>query len=649
MLRKRNLRYWLFTSALLFLTCLSAAARDDEPKWITIVSDHFTVLTDAGQKKGHETTLRFEQMRAVFAQLMMRSTVNMSVPIDIILLDNEDEYDKVAPIVNGQVIAAPAFFVSGTDRIYFVLNAAAEDNWRAISRQFALFLVNYNYPPTQAWFDEGFVEYFSSLRYDPKTKRLLIGGEPEPGELPAQLKSAADQKGNMGKSPIGVLNSSTWISIPDLFTTRRDTAADGGPRRTLFYAESWIVMDYLLSNNKLPQVGMYFGLTENQNVPVEQAVQQAFGMSAAQFEHAVKDYFKAVASATGEKGAAQTVAGAPEDIGATLQEVQVPTAQALLSEMELRLPSRRERAMKEIESLINGPHGENAIEDRALAWAYLQDNKTEEAAEDLNQAVQLNDHDPWVHYYSALVKYRTAQAKGEEISGLANMIIDMRIFIDAFPQCAAAHDMLGMGRLEGGGLNSGAEAVRIAIQLAPRNHTYLLHLAQIYQAQKKWDDANALLDRLKTDPDPKVAQGAQQALHDLPTLMKYGVPPLKAAPTENAQTASPSHSVSSDAGGSSDDDSQEAEKPQPEPVPLVPDKRPVKFAKGELVSADCAQAPDAILKIRIRGKVLRFKVEDYKNMALVGADQFSCDWKDRAVAVNYKAGATNDVVSLELE
>ncbi len=50
-------------------------------------------------------------------------------------------------------------------------------------------------------------------------------------------------------------------------------------------------MHYLLHEKKLPETGTYFDLVENQHVPVDQAVQKAYGMTPAQFDHAVKDYF----------------------------------------------------------------------------------------------------------------------------------------------------------------------------------------------------------------------------------------------------------------------------------------------------------------------------------------------------------------------
>src|SRR5207302_1248974 len=74
-------------------------------------------------------------------------------------------------------ISAPGFFLAGDDRNYIVLDLFADDSWHAISHQFAHLLLNYNYPPTPGWFDEGFAEYFSSLRLE--NKQAQMGSDPE--------------------------------------------------------------------------------------------------------------------------------------------------------------------------------------------------------------------------------------------------------------------------------------------------------------------------------------------------------------------------------------------------------------------------------------------------------------------------------------
>ena len=58
----------------------SFAATEEKSPWLEIHSTHFTVITDAGEKKGRDVALRFEQMRAVFATLLMKDRLNDPSP-----------------------------------------------------------------------------------------------------------------------------------------------------------------------------------------------------------------------------------------------------------------------------------------------------------------------------------------------------------------------------------------------------------------------------------------------------------------------------------------------------------------------------------------------------------------------------------------
>jgi hypothetical protein len=50
-------------------------------------------------------------------------------------------------------------------------------------------------------------------------------------------------------------------------------------------------------------------------------------------------------------------------------------------------------------------------------------------------------------------------------------------------------------------------------------------------------------------------------------------------------------------------------------------------------------------------RTLKLRTPDYKSLVVSGADKFSCDWKDLAVSVNYRAGtkADGDLVSVEVQ
>ena len=647
---------------LAFLLFCTISAHAAEAPWIRVSSSHFSVLTDAGEKRGREVILRFEQMRAVFAQLLMKTRVRMPEPLEIIAVKSDKEYVQLAPFVHNQPISAPGFFLAGDDRNYIVLDLFADDSWRAISHQFAHLLLNYNYPPTPGWFDEGFAEYFSSLRLE--NKQAQMGSDPE-----LNLSWREDLIGNQTevrnppKSLTALLSAPVWLTIPDLFTMRHDTANyQEGSHNTLFYAESWIVMHYLLNKNKLSETGTYFGLAQNQKMPVEQAIQQAYGMSSSQLEQAVKDYFRSLAPLFQAEDAANrpgttnasgeiyqfSVVG-PEEIGASVQPVSEADAQAFLAEAALRLPEHREQAVKELQSIIGQPKLENAVAHRALAWDHMEKKEFDQATEELDKATELDDRDPWLHYYKALVKYRQREGTGESFRGLANMIQDLRAVLDWDPDFAEAYNLLAMARLEGGGIRSAMEAMKTATQLSPRNQTYPLNMARVYMAAKQWDDAAALLENLKTSQNPQVAQAAKKNLENLPTLKKYGVlPQTEVASVPPKPPDEPKHSKQETAD-TGEEPSSEHELRGPAASQI--DKRKVQFLKGKLVSVDCAQEPIAVLTVVAGKKTLKLRSEDYKSITLIGTDEFSCDWKDRSVAINYRAGgkADGDLVSLEIQ
>jgi len=618
--------------ALVILVILQApsalSSRSDEPKWIRISSLHFAVLTDAEAKKGVEVVLRLEQMRAICGLLLLKNKLTMPEPLDVIAFRSYPEYAKLAPSQQGQA-AAQGFFLGGDDRNYIVLNVADDESWLAVRRDFAQVFLNYNYPPTQPWFDEGFVTYFSSMR-------------------------VGDRQATLGADPGGmleVLNTQTWLPLPALFNMGSEAGKHQGPQQTLFVAESWMVVHYLLNQNKLPEAGTYFGLVENQKLPVEQAIQQAYGMTAEQLEQAVKKYCGGLAAAPAQNskqgkqaplpvGASQIpVPLGPDDVGTSTADVRLPEAQALVAEAEVRVPEHRQDAVGVLENLIEQQQTETAIAHRALGWSYFAEKKYEDAMDEFRHALDLDENDPWAHYYFARTKYQMAQQGGEMFPGLANMMQDLRIVLDWNPDYAEAYHMLAMARVQGGGINSALQAMREAIRLNPRNQGYLLDLARVYMAGKKWDAATDLLQRLQGSQNPQIATVAQQNLQDLPTLKKYGLMPQH-APAAQAK-AQPSG-----AAGAADsaDDSDTAREPPP-------DRRKVQFVKGKLISVSCAQAPVAILTVAGGRRTLRLRTADFKSLLLIGAGEFSCDWRNRSVVANYKPGgkADGDLVSLEVE
>lgn len=632
--------------------------------WLRVSSDHFIVLTDAGEKPGHDVAAHFEQMRALFGQLLSRSKLRMSEPLEIIAIRSDKDYAQLAPLMNGQPTKAPAFFLAGEDRIFIVLNLFEPDSWRAIEHPFAHYMLNYNYPPTPPWFDEGFAEYFASLNLTAKTAELGSDPELNPAYESDLLGNQIESK-NL-KSLTEILSNPVWLAWPDLLTMRnRVVNGQEGTHHTLFYAQSWILVHYLLNKDKMSDLGKYFGLVEIEKVPVEQAIQQAFGMSAAQLDHEVKAYFHSLTSLSNALDiskqpnapkVAEAVYQTPlpfsvDDVGASSKSIPLLEAQSLVDEMELRIPDRRQQAFDHLQKLVADPKTETVVAHRALAWAHVQKGDTSSAFEELNAAVQMNGSDPWARFGLALASYHSGE-KGARVQGLANMMESLHIVIDEYPDFAEAYNMLGWARLTGGGANAAIEAMKQAVQLSPRNEEYQLRLARAYLAAKKFDDATETLEHLKLSQNPRIAQAATKDLNDLPFLKKYGVPPDEASAAKQTSVTAPNQDSVEDA---EKEDASNAGDSSPNPtsagtaMKTTIDKRPVKFMKATLVSVDCSKAPIALLSISQGSKVLKLRATDYKSVAVIGAPNFSCDWKRIAVNVNYRAGAVfGDLVSIEI-
>src|SRR5579871_382513 len=690
MAHRRSISSFVLLAALVSIAPAARAAKETSP-WLEVHSQHFTVITDAGDKKGREIALRFEEMRAVFASLLMKERINQPVPLTIVAFKNDKDYYRCAPLRQGQPIAVPGFFVAGEDQDYIVLNSFEPESWRAVAHQFAHLLLNYNYPPVPGWFDEGMAEYFGSIR--PDDKQYEIGSDPELNSIFTEdLLGNQTEVRNPPKSLTELLSGQVWLALPDLLTMKHDTSDYNEPtHHTLFYAQSWMTVHYLLHEKKLPETGNYFNLVLIQHLPVEEAIQKAFGETPAQLDQAIKDYFHSLkplfVALDASRQADQKASGpelysfpeivTPDDKVITVKTIPEADGRAYAGDVKLRIPDRRDAGVQELTALATAPNAAavreanerekeaskkdaargredtkiavstpgNEMAHRALAWDHILRGEFDTATEELGDAAALDQRDMWIRFYLSELKYRMAQTKKMAIQGLPNMMEDLRAVLEWYPEFAEAYDLLAISRTEGGGPVAALQAERAAIQLSPRNQQYLFHLALIYVSDKKWEAARAQLERLKAGGNPQVAAEAREALDKLGNQQKYGAAGgnTTSSGKEIGKPSSPFDVLEEDAA-------KRAAAAQSQQVGNIADQRASKFFQGRLVGIDCSQPPAAVLTVTSNGTVLKLRTADYKSLLLIGADKFSCEWNDRAVSVNYKPGGLSDgdLVSVEV-
>jgi len=159
-----------FFKTCVLLSCLvlcSTLTIAGDQQWLEVRSPNFSVITDAGEKKGRDVALHFEQMRSVFGRLVARANVNLPIPLQIVAFRNTKEMRQVAPIFHGKPTEVAGLFQGGEDRSFIMLDISVESPWSVVFHEYAHRLMDGNLSfRTDPWFEEGFAEYFSSIEVD---------------------------------------------------------------------------------------------------------------------------------------------------------------------------------------------------------------------------------------------------------------------------------------------------------------------------------------------------------------------------------------------------------------------------------------------------------------------------------------------------
>ena len=247
------------------LTSIPAYPQD---QWLEVRSPHFRVLTDGGERRARETALDFEQVRSVFTQVFPEGALDDSQPLLVVALKNEKELSGFTPLYKGRPVKSAGLCQTGPDGNVILIDLLAMNRWQTVVHEYGhVLLSRFHSPP--AWFNEGFAGYYSSIRIF--KKEAIVGRYPE------------------GFAEI--VNNGKLLPISTLFRVTHDSPLynDEQGERSLFYAESWLVIHYLWNNHLQPQVLKYLDLVEH-NVPFAETIQQAFAMTPAEFDRAIERY-----------------------------------------------------------------------------------------------------------------------------------------------------------------------------------------------------------------------------------------------------------------------------------------------------------------------------------------------------------------------
>jgi tetratricopeptide (TPR) repeat protein len=493
---------------------------------------------------------------------------------------------------------------------------SSSNPFEVVFHEYAHLLLHANFPKTPVWFDEGFAEYFSSLRFSGKT--VEFGNVPE--HLPATL------------------SNTQWMPILDLLSTEQNSATyNERDKNSLFYAQSWVTVHYIMSNQKLPEVAKYLQLTQIEHKPVAESLKQAFGMEPAAFEKAVHDYF----NGTGKYFRAD--APVLQDITYESKKLDDVTAQAKLADLHAHSKDYTQQAVTEFQAVLEKDSG-NEIATRGLGYLYLRQNEFDKATELFRRASVSESKDARLHYLNALLINRMALKDGKPPAHPDAMQGELETAISIEPTFADAYNLLAFSLAAQNKYDAAVAAQKKAIELNASFEPYQVNLANLYMQWQKWDEAEAILSRLQQSSDPGIRDNAKQMSAALQSNRETAAQMIRERELKHDDITAPQWRRKADSNASTT-------APVSAAAADKPDSRKVLYLYGRLQSVDCSRDPVAVLLIRSGQKTLKLRTDNYKKLLVMGEDEFSCDWRDRKVLVNYKAGgkADGDVVTLEVQ
>lgn len=197
----------------LFLPILAAS-----DQWIKLQTPHFELYTTAGEKKGREAVLYFEQVRSFFMEASPSKRAP-EFPVRIVAFKSENQYK---PYRLSE--AAFAYYMSGRTRDYIVMQDIASEHYPAAIHEYTHLIIQHAHLKLPIWLNEGWADFYSSLA--PKGNKVVLGQL-----IPGRVQTLLTQK---------------WIPLNVLFTVDHNSPLYNERNRAgVFYSQSWLLMHML--------------------------------------------------------------------------------------------------------------------------------------------------------------------------------------------------------------------------------------------------------------------------------------------------------------------------------------------------------------------------------------------------------------------
>ena len=496
----RTLRVPALASLVLTLAFILAPAAAAKETWIQVRSKNFLLVGNASEKDIRKVGTRLEQFRETFRRLFTGVSLTSPVPTSVIVFKSDSYYNQFKPRrTDGKIdTAVTGYFQPGEDVNYITLSTEGEDahTFRVIFHEYVHSIVNTHFGKSQipAWFNEGLAEYYETFAIEGHQRVKL--GLPQNRHLPLLQTNKL--------SPLDTLFKTTNSDLLDL----------GTHSRSLFYAQSWALIHYLVQNGRSDGLNKFLTLLLK-NAPPEQAFRDAFQIDYQQMETELRRY-------TGQSIYKYT-------------EILLRNKLVFDSEMQASILGEAS-ANAYLGDLLYHTHREDDAEpyllnalrlepglsmaSTTLGLVKLKQRKFDEARQHLEKAIAGDQHNHIALFRYAYVLSREARDEFGFVRSIpadtaTKMRSALKRAIAINPTFTESYEMLAfLNLVTNQDLDETLEIMKTALQYQPGNQRYLMRMAEMYSHQQRFAEATEISDKIaKTTDEPDLRQRAESLMY----------------------------------------------------------------------------------------------------------------------------------------
>jgi cytochrome c-type biogenesis protein CcmH/NrfG len=562
--------------------------------WTSVKSKNFFLIGNESEKEIRQVATKLEQFREVFTHLFKGMNFSGAVPTTVVVFKSDSSFRPFKP---NPTLAG--YFQAGQDVNYIALTTelnGEQNPYTVIFHEYTHLLVKNTIGNAPAWLNEGLAEYYSTFNISNDQKVVL---------------------GSPIANHVYLLREKKMLPLRTLFQVdHKSPYYNEREKQSIFYAESWALMHYLILGNKgqrVSQISHFINLM-NRGTPMEQAFQQAFQTSFETIEKELREYIShdryPIMTGNFERKL---------EFDTAMESAPVSEAEAQAYLGDLLLHSHRPESEKYLQKAIELDPS-SPLGNASLAMLRVRQGRIDEARRSLEQAVAASSQNYLIHYYYAFALSRDGINEAQIVTSyppetIAKIREHLQKAIALKPDFIESYSLLAFVNLVSGTqIDESIGLIKKALVTSPGRNDLQFILAQLYFRKENYDAARQLLGKLtQNTSDPELAEQAKTILAQVEKISSY----REAAEQNEAIAVTNQTTVTSGAANVPAPNIQSSTDPSSYLREAL--RKPgegEKQVQGLLLSVEC-NSKGIVFAIQVGDKILRLTTRNFESMEMV--------------------------------